>query len=721
MSARFSAESWQLPDQEGGWQTHELPIHDRALPWMDREWLLTNGTGAYAMGTIPGINTRRYHGLLIAATNPPVGRINALNQMYEQLLIGQTLGDARFHDQVDHSRKVELTTCHFRGDDGVEVFSPGGHAWLRHFDKGLTVRWGYAWNGIQIIRRLQLHEKEQAITLTYSVRGLEEKSLLRLGPMLTLRDFHAVMQPGRTEAFDCSTAADGGQLVVRRGGNALTLSCSGGRFQSDPMLWYGAHYAADAHRGQDAYEDYFVPGCFAVELIPDEAGLATVSITAALGESPVAPAAFPVKKAEFLEQVAEAIPTPQFTLGGGSGRPASASQQQRLRRCLAIAADDFIVERAFRGDRLSTILAGYPWFADWGRDTFISLPGLLLATGRHEEAGRTLKLYAQALKNGLVPNRFDDYDPDVAHYNTVDASLWFVHSLIRYHAITNDSRAWQQWILPAAMQVVEHYTQGTQDQIRVEEDGLVAAGSPSTQLTWMDAKCGGHIFTPRHGKAVEINALWYSNLSELADLIGPDNPQGPRCREAAEKCRAAFVEKFWNADIGYLNDHLWPNDQGDWQPDTTLRPNQILAVSLPRSPLDFDKQAAVVSTVRERLLTPFGLRTLSEDDPNYHPYYHGDQMQRDGAYHRGTIWPWLIGPYVEALLRTGNFSQASRVDAAAVISPLVSHMLGSGLGQLHEIHEAALPYRPEGCIAQAWSVAELLRVLTLIETGQAAS
>lgn len=717
MAAHVSPLDWLLTQPEGAWQTHQLPIHDRALPWIDREWLLSNGTGAYSMGTIPAINSRRYHGLLVATSNPPVGRVNALNQMYEQLVLGQTLRDARYHGEVEPDRKIELTTCHFRGNEGVEVFSPGGHSWLRHFDKGLCIRWGYQCNDLRIIRKLQLHPQQQAITLTYEVTGLTESSLLRLGPMLTLRDFHAVMSPGRIEDFECETNDDEQQLTVRRDGAAVTLRCNGAQFVCDPMLWYGAHYAADAHRGQQAFEDYFVPGCFAVELNPDADGFASVELTAALGETPAAPMTSNESRIRSLAAVSERLPMPELTLGR-SGRSASPAQMDRLRRCLAIAANDFVVERTFRGQRLSTILAGYPWFADWGRDTFISLPGLLLATGRLDEAGRTLRLYAEALKDGLVPNRFDDYDPNVAHYNTVDASLWFVHSLLRYHAAAGDTDAWSTWILPAAMHVIENYSKGTQDNIYLDEDGLIAAGTPQTQLTWMDAKCGGHIFTPRHGKAVEINALWFSVLTELADCIGPDNPQGPRCREAAEKCRKSFVAKFWNDGVGYLNDHLWPDDQGNWHADTTLRPNQILAVSLPRSPLGSAMQRSVVAAVRDRLLSPYGLRTLPEDDPNYHPYYHGDQMQRDGAYHRGTIWPWLIGPYVEALLRTSDFSSACREEAAAVISPLVSNLLGSGLGQLHEIHEASLPHRPEGCIAQAWSVAELLRVLVMIERGE---
>jgi len=340
-----------------------------------------------------------------------------------------------------------------------------------------------------------------------------------------------------------------------------------------------------------------------------------------------------------------------------------------------------------------------------------------LETGRFEEARLALQAYTESIRDGLVPNRFDDYDSEAAHYNTVDASLWYIRAALMYVEETGDRDCWEDWLGDSCRKIMDAYIRGTQFGIRMAGDGLVTAGSATTQLTWMDAACGGKVFTPRHGKAVEVNALWYYALVGMAEMVRPDQPPlAEHYLKLADRIKRSFGKIFWDESCGYLRDHLWTDEQGGEHPDTTLRPNQIFALSLPVSPLPRTKQVQVLDVLRRRLLTPYGLRTLPQDDSRYHGRYTGPQFERDKAYHQGTVWCWLIGPYCEAVLRCGDFSPESRREARAVLAPLLEELEGRGLGQLHEICEADAPHRPVGCMAQAWSVGEALRVLRLIET-----
>lgn len=688
------------------WCTHELevPGDGLGLALVDCEWLLTNGAGSFSMGTAAGVNTRRYHGLLVAASHPPVGRVVALNQVLDRLDL--TLNGT--------PRPLEFTTCGFEGDAGGRVWSPAGHTMLRRFEKGLSVRWEYGWGKILVTRELFLHWKRQEATLRYTVRGLSNAGatgVLRLGPMLTLRDFHSLAYRQGQEGFAVSTS--GKAVTVRRGEQAVTMACSAGKFvkqkSQDDGWWYGVQYVLDAERGQGDHEDLYVPGMFEVPIDPAlEESVVTLSI--ALGDKPAeADASQHDERAKHLNGLLKHV-------GGAKG----AKRSDPAMRSLVVAADDFVVDRKFKGQSLSTILAGYPWFADWGRDTFIALPGLLLETGRYDEARSALRLFAGAIRDGLVPNRFDDYDDAAAHYNTVDGSLWFVHSALEYVRVTGDDATWEEWLSAAVMLVLDAYIRGTDYDIRMTGDGLITAGSDATQLTWMDAACGGVVFTPRPGKAVEINALWYSALVGTAKLMtSRDSKAGAHYEKLAKRIKRSFTRVFWDQDAECLRDFVWSTDGGDDSPDLSVRPNQIFAVSLPHSPLAKTRQKQVVKAVRDALLTPYGLRTLAEDDPKYRGRYTGDMFARDGAYHQGTVWPWLIGPYAEAVMRVGNFSDAAVKQAHAAIAPLLAYLMGDGLGQLHEIHEGDPPHRAVGCIAQAWSVSEVLRVARMIERGSA--
>ncbi len=671
-----------------------LPDPDDAL---QREWLLTNGLGAYAMGSVLGCNTRRYHGLFVAAAQPPVGRVVALNQTLEQL----TLADG------GAEQALEFTTARFRTGDGGYALIPDGHVNLARFERGLTVKWTYRWGKLTFSRELLLHWRQQAVTLRYALDGLPpgcDRATLRLSPMLTLRDFHSLTRRDDWPSFHTAPYHDLPVVTLARGDAAVTLASSHGSFTAAPDWWYGLQYPADAERGQDDHEDYFVPGHFDIPVPPDEPSF-EVQLTAALGAAPAQPVRSVANRAAHLEPIAHAL---RHIKPAHHTEP-DAPDAARFQQALAIASDDFVVARTIRGQRLSTIMAGYPWFADWGRDTFIALPGLLLATQRYAEARDVLAAFAAAIKDGLVPNRFDDYDDHAAHYNTVDASLWFIHAAVAYVQASRDTAAWDDFLAHACCSIVDAYEAGTHD-IAMDSDGLIAAGNPHTQLTWMDAADHGIVFTPRFGKPVEINALWHHALQSLAEsMLSPDQKKLEHYAALAAKVKRSFVRTFWNEDRGCCFDTVTPDHA-----DPTIRPNMIFAASLPHAPLPRTKQQQLLNVVTDRLLTPVGLRTLPVDDPAYHGRYTGDQFQRDEAYHQGTIWPWLIGPYAEAVLRVGKFSNKARAQAAAALAPLTQRLLSDGLGQLHEIHEADT-HRPVGCPAQAWSVAELLRAHQLLD------
>ncbi|MEM6393250.1 MAG: amylo-alpha-1,6-glucosidase [Planctomycetota bacterium] len=670
---------------------------------LEREWLLTDGSGGYAMGTAGYAGTRRYHGLWVPAASPPVGRVVVLNSVFETLVF-------------EGGQRVELGSAVFRGGDGGRVVVPAGHEWLTRcvVEAGEeAVRWEYAveLDGrgvVEVVRRLRLVEGGAAVSYAVSVGGLVE---LRLRPMVTLRDFHHLAQA----AYASVTAegVDGGRLRLRgKDGVDATLGCEGARFEASGDWWRGVWYPVETRRGQDDAEDVWTPGEFVV--VGRRDGV-EAEVTVGLGEGVLG------------------------RTGVGTARKASPSvglDGGRVGGWLERAAGAFVVGRSVvlpgedKRTRLATVLAGYPWFADWGRDAFIALPGLLLETGRFDAARDVLRTFASVVRDGLIPNRFDDRDPDGAIYNTVDGPLWFVHAALAYLEASEDRGSWDAWLGGACVSVLGSYAKGTRadghdgrDGPRIcmdTADGLIVAGDAGSQLTWMDAAYGGVVFTPRYGKAVEINALWVSGLRGVLGVAGGKPHRRLRhlwaCEvgmEEVERLAAdAFERVFWSEELGYLFDHVTEGGA-----DVSCRPNQLIACSLERSPLSVERRRAVVGVCRERLLTPVGMRTLPVDDPEYRGVYAGPQFERDGAYHRGTIWPWLIGPYVEGLLRAGGMSEAARAEGRAVLEPLVERVsttkYAGGMGSLAEIYQGDQEggvWMPRGCPAQAWSVAEVLRV-----------
>jgi predicted glycogen debranching enzyme len=391
---------------------------------------------------------------------------------------------------------------------------------------------------------------------------------------------------------------------------------------------------------------------------------------------------------------------------------------------LVAAAEDFVVRRGAGPEAGTSIIAGYPWFSDWGRDSAISLPGLLLSTRRFTEARQVLETFAKNRKNGLIPNLFNDRTGE-AEYNTVDASLWFLHAACEYRRASGDRAGFDGPIRAACLEIIDAYTRGTDYGIRMDPaDGLIAAGDETSQLTWMDAKRDGVVFTPRHGKAVEINALWHHGLVSLAEVVEKDDAKrAAEMRLIAGTVATSFRAKFWNSAKNCCHDVLLPGPKGAWKPDTRLRPNQVFAASLRHSPLEPERRRHVVAFLKGRLLTPMGLRTLEPVDPGYKPRYRGTMWDRDAAYHNGTVWPWLLGPYAEAVLRAGEFSTSARLEALGVLRPLIARLDRESLGQLPEVFDAddspEDPRRPGGCVAQAWSVAETLRVLLMALTPAA--
>lgn len=673
------------------------------------EWLLTNGTGGFAMGTALGAPTRRYHGLLVASLQPPVKRLMALSALSETLTL--TPG-------APNEQRVDLSNFIFRPG----VVHPAGHANLVKFEKDVGVHWHYKVGACTVTKHVHLMYDAPVVAIRYTVDTGGRAARLTLRPLVALRDFHGLnlrdTVSGRFRVGAKGSATVGAGCAVSSPDAALHLTCDcswGGsaEFNIDEQWWYDFQYDLERDRGYDYLEDLFNPGAFTIN-IPSGVGKVTTTIHASVG----GPDSRDIDADErhrrmrlggLLKQVRQ-------TLGKADLSPDLAR--------LAAASDDYVVRRvappagplAGAGDR-ATIIAGYPWFADWGRDSMISLPGLLLTTRRFEEARQVLKTFADHRADGLIPNVFDDYTGE-PHYNTVDASLWFVHAACAYLEASDDELSFNKDLLPACLDVIAHYRKGTRYHIGMDPaDGLIYAGDNSTQLTWMDAKRDGIAFTPRPGKAVEINALWFNALAWLCDkATGVAN--AAELAALRDRAGTSFRAAFWNAELGCLADHLTP-DRSGWSQQREVRPNQVFAASLPHSPLEPAQAKAAVAYARSRLLTPHAVRTLDPADSRYKGRYRGRMFDRDAAYHNGTSWPWLLGPLAEATLRVGGFSAAARADARSILAGALRWVDQDCPGHLPEVFDGDDapddPRRPGGCPAQAWSVAEVLRVLAMIE------
>jgi predicted glycogen debranching enzyme len=653
-------------------------------PLITREWLVTNGLGGYSSGTVLGVITRRYHGVLVAALRNPLGRTVMLNHLIERVVPGEgTI--VRLGGEEHVGRTLDVPSARYLSDFRLEA--------------GLPV-WEYAVGRATIERRVVMPYRQNTVVVMYRMLAAEAPIQLELQPAVHFRGYespvHAELSPGY------KLATDGGQYVIsgpgpeppvrlQLHGPDAALRLAEGRL--DEVL-----YRLEESRGYEFTGALWTPGCFTLTLSPGE----SVAIVASTESPEVMSALTPEEalRAELERRrrlVAAAAPAARDGVGAE----------------LVLAADQFVITPAGRvadtarawavGDEVRTVIAGYHWFTDWGRDTMISLEGLTLATGRFREAGAILRAFAQHVRDGLIPNLFPD-GSDEGLYHTADATLWFFQGLHRFVDATGDVALVRQ-LLPTLRGIVHHHLAGTHYGIGVDaRDGLLRQGATGYQLTWMDAKVGDWVVTPRRGKAVEINALWYNALCLLQQWV--EQESSPRdARELAEhaaRVRQSFNERFWNPAAGYLYDVVDGPD-GD---SAECRPNQLLAIALPNPVLDRSRWESVLEVARQRLLTPLGLRSLAPGSVNYRDKYYGDLRARDAAYHQGTVWAWLIGPYIDAWLK---LHPDGRAGARELLRGLVDHLDDFGVGSIAEIFDAEEPYMPRGCIAQAWSVAEALR------------
>lgn len=653
--------------------TQDKPVEEL----IKKEWLLTNGRGGYASSTIVCCNTRRYHGLLIGSLNPPVERVMALSSCLEKVIIGEKVFD--------------LSTFEFS-----DRFLPLGHQHIRQFRQDVGVHADYEFNGVRLTKSIYMLKGSDTVCLVYDFTSLNEPVSLTVHPFIALRDFHSIQK----SSASFYARQNGDNLVIghQRGENGeIFIYSPNADFERDEQWWYNFVYRIDKERGQEFTEDLWMPGVYKCSV---ESPMKVV-FWAHLGDCNEMQRAVE----RDIEDVVEDLYKAQQNL------ISTAKTKDKMLGKLCVAADAFITMRETSKGVGTTILAGYPWFADWGRDALISLKGLLIETGRIDEARSVLVTFADVADDGMIPNCFDDSGRGV-HFNSVDASLWFVSASFEYLKATGDLATFTQRFLPIIRWIMDSYQKGTRFNIHADSDGLITCGNAQTQLTWMDAKFDGIVFTPRYGKAVEINALWYNCLCLLTQFYKErDIKVSGAYQSLAEKVRESFCKEFWNEDRGYLNDCVLP----DGTIDENLRPNQIFAISSEFSPLTIERQRAVVDVVEQKLLTPYGLRTLAAEDKGYHGIYTGNQRYRDEAYHQGTVWPYLIGAFIESYLKVNKFSKKSRKKAAEYIEPLLRHFAEDGcLNQVSEIFDGDMPHEPKGCMAQAWSIAELIRAYKLI-------
>ncbi|HJV64414.1 MAG TPA: amylo-alpha-1,6-glucosidase [Geomonas sp.] len=656
----------------------------RTRQLMEMEWLVTNGLGGYATGTVCGALTRRYHGLLIAAYPAPLGRIVVLNRVTEVI---------RFPDgstTLFGGLQKEGGELEFHGLEYLVSF---------RLEDGLPV-WRYDIRGTVIEKQLMLVHRQNTVHLIYRLVSGADKVRLKLQPSLHFRPHDSPVDLKEESPYIFSAVENRYQISAGPNQPQLRLVINGerGTFTLEERKTDNIFYRQEHARGYESVGSLWSPGYFAVDLERGKDAALTASTESWETIRALAPAA-----ALEMERERRRLLLAAAAPGAKKGPGAE----------LVLAADQFIISPAGRhedavrahamGDEVCTVIAGYHWFTDWGRDTMISLEGLTLSTGRHHEAGWILRTFAHYVRNGLIPNLFPEGQSE-GLYHTADASLWFFHALHRYLEITGD-RATLRLILPQMREIVDRHLSGTSFGIGVDpSDGLLKQGAPGYQLTWMDAKVGDWVVTPRRGKAVEINALWYNALQLLQKWTAEerDMAYSQQLEQLAEQAFRSFNRRFWYQEGGYLYDVI-DGEQGD---DTACRPNQIFAIALDYPVLDRSRWSKVLGTVRERLLTPVGLRTLAPGHPDYKATYTGDIRARDAAYHQGTVWPWLIGPFIDAWLRVyPDEVQGARRFLEGVVGQLGEQCIGS----VSEICDAEAPYQPKGCIAQAWSVAEALR------------
>ena len=670
----------------------------RSIPWkgpdapdveplLTREWLVTNGLGGYASGTISGVATRRYHGILIAALPAPFGRTVMLNHLSEMVRLPD--GTSLRLSGVEHAGGL------------LEIAGAPYHTEFR-LENGLPI-WRYELHGFVLEKRVLLRHLQNTAQVTYSLLEGDGTVRLKLRPSMHFRGHEDPVSEALPEPYELKASGDRLEfcngtdlppLRMKVVGERSTFTLEGKRIED-------LFYRVESRRGYQDVGDLWSPGHFAVSLSRD----AEASLIASTEGWEVIDALTP-GDAEAAERMRR-----RSLLAAADPRAQDGPAAE-----LVLAADQFIIKPAGRvedeararasGEEARTVIAGYHWFTDWGRDTMISLPGLTLTTGREVEASWILRTFAHYVRDGLIPNMFPDGQTQ-GLYHTADATLWFFEAVQRYLTVIDD-RVTLEAVLPKLLDIFEHHVRGTQFGIHVDpKDGLLNQGAEGYQLTWMDAKVDDWVVTPRRGKAVEINALWYNALRLLEGwLRDVGHDRADAVADAAERCRKSFNERFWNGERGFLFDVVDGPDGND----PVCRPNQVLSISLSHPVLERERWEPVIRVVKERLLTPVGLRSLAQDEKEYKPWYDGDLRARDAAYHQGTVWSWLIGPFIDAWLKV---YPDDRAGARRFLEGFLPHLDEACVGSVSEIFDAEEPFTPRGCVAQAWGVAELLRCWVL--------
>ncbi len=751
---------------------------------IEREWLLANALGGFAASTVVGANSRRYHGLLVAATHPPVGRIVSVAKLEETVHAPHADKPVAEGGVAEQDRPVEFEISCNQYPDTVH---PQGFLHLESFSLGRRPRWRYRLRDLWLEKTLFLVHRANTSIVVYShLDGPDAELSLR--PLIVHRDFHALSR--ENSALNPRPVIFPGIVTLRPylGLPAIRMACSRGSFLPWPVWYKALEYPIELERGLDFREDAFSPGTFVLKLAAGQSCVLALSnedpfpggassdpaLTNALGGLVMAAAEHGAESAESAEagrrfqhalegwaehvwldeearlRRAEAAPArgldvgrrlraerardfglpaePTGVAGGAASlvaapeRPAGFAAPERVTpgaeapepaaeerlpadalRLVARAADQFWVRRGASG---WSVLAGYPWFTDGGREAMISLPGLMLATGRLDLGRSVLAGFCQHLDHGMIPSRFPDVGAE-PRYHSVDATLWMFRAAEYYVRLSGDEDFLRGTLYPAFREVISHHQRGTRHGIRLGEDGLLEAGGPGVQLTWMDARVEDWVVTPRRGKAVEVNALWHYALmvqSAFAARLGSASDSAYYAALAA-RARDAFHATFWAPSLGRFYDAV--DEEG---PDPSLRPNQVIALSLPARLVPAERAQQVLAAVERLLVTPVGLRSLAPGDARYRGSYVGDRVTRDGAYHQGTVWAWLLGPYVSAYLDARGRSPRTRAHVRRLLVPLVDHLAGACLGTVSEIFDGDPPHRPRGAMAQAWSVAELARV-----------
>ncbi|MCX7749226.1 MAG: amylo-alpha-1,6-glucosidase [Clostridia bacterium] len=641
---------------KSSWKTFERGI--------EKEWLLTNGIGGFASSTIIGVNTRRYHGLLVASLNPPVKRHLVLSKIDESIIINDESYNLYSYQTPDYIMR--------------------GYLHLQRVIVDHIPTFIYHVRDVLIEKKITMVYGENTVAVVYHIINGSGSTRLKLSPLVNFRDYHHNSNRDFLN-FTRKSGENGVVITPSYYDIDIQISCSEGNFiKEDNCYFLNMLYSVERERGLQAAEDHYIPGYFEVDIKPFEEKYITVLATVEKE----------IKHHDGLTLIREEEQRVKLLIE-------KAGYKDPFAQRLVKAADAFIVDRKSTGAK--TVIAGYPWFTDWGRDTMIALPGLTLSTKRFDDAKDILYSFSRYVRHGLVPNMFPDEGQEPV-YNTVDAALWYFEAVNKYVDYTKDFDFIKDSVYTRLKEIVSGYEKGTLFHIKMDEDFLISAGDAGTQLTWMDAKVGDWVVTPRHGKAVEINALWHNALMVMARLAKQFGEESSGFEELAANVKESFVKLFWNEEGRYLNDII----NGSYR-DDRIRPNQILAVSLSFPVIEGEMAKKVVEKVWKELYTGYGLRTLSPGAREYRGIYIGDQYSRDGAYHQGTVWTWPLGHFITAFVRVNGNTKGSIRKALMLIEPIKDHIEDACIGSISEIFDGDEPLNPRGCFAQAWSVAEILR------------